>query len=306
MLALGRKAGQSCAMTETLRGLLALLIACTVWGLSPIFYKLLDHVPPAEVLAHRALWSLAFFGVVLAVQGRLAELRRAVSDRRRAVTLAIAAVMISINWFFFIYSVQIGRTTEASLGYYIFPLVAVLIGRFWFHEELGPWQWVAVGLATLAVVILTVGQGVAPWISVLLASTFGLYGAIKKQLDMGPVISVTSEIMFFLPVALGILVMAHGQGHGQFGVTAQDTLLLMASGIITAAPLILFSYATRRVRMSTAGLVQYVNPTLQFFCAVAVFGEPFSIWHQIAFTLIWTALAIYSVQALRAEARAGA
>lgn len=293
-------------MTDTSRGLLALVAACAIWGFSPIFYKVLDHIPPEEVLAHRALWSLVFFGLVLAFQGRLSELSRAFASRRRTAITCVATVMISINWFFFIYSVQIGRTTEASLGYYIYPLVAVMIGRFWFKEHLGRWQWVAVGLACLAVVVLTVGQGVTPWISLLLASTFGLYGAIKKQLSLGPVVSVSAEILVFLPVAVGILVLIHSAGEGQFGASVWETCLLMLAGIITALPLILFSYGTKRVKMSTAGLVQYLNPTLQFFCAVAVFAEPFSIWHQIAFALIWGALAIYSSQALRSEARRAA
>ncbi len=288
-------------MSEPGKGIAAMIAACTIWGLSPLYYKELAHIAPAEVLAHRAFWSLAFFAGLLLLQGRLREVRLAFSDRRRFLLLALAMFLISINWFLFILSVQIGRTTEASLGYYIYPLVAVLIGRFAFSEQLRPSQWVAVGLAALAVIILTWGLGVAPWISLTLAGTFGFYGMIKKNLPLGPVVSVTCEILLFLPVALIVLGIAHGTGQGAFGGNWKDSLLLSLAGPITAGPLILFSAAARRVAMSTVGILQYINPTLQFLCAVLVFAEPFTRWHAIAFCLIWAALALYSITALRQD-----
>jgi len=288
-------------MTEAGKGILAMIGACTIWGLSPLYYKELAHVPPQEVLAHRGLWSLVFFGAVLALQGRLREIRAALGNRRQLGVLALAMAMISTNWFLFILSVQINRTTEASLGYYIFPLVAVLIGRFVFAEKLGRIQWLAVGLAATGVVILTLGLGVAPWISLMLACTFGIYGMLKKGLPLGPVVSVTCEILLFLPVALIVLALAHGGGQGVFGANAHDTVFLMLSGPITAAPLILFSMAARRVAMATVGLLQYINPTLQFLLAVVIFAEPFTRWHAIAFPLIWLALALYSLAVLRQD-----
>lgn len=288
-------------MSEAGKGIAAMIAACTIWGLSPLYYKELAHIAPGEVLAHRGFWSLAFFAGLLLLQGRLREVIIALSDRRRLALIALAMLMISINWFLFILSVQIGRTTEASLGYYIYPLVAVLIGRFAFSERLRPSQWIAVGLALLAVIVLTLGLGVAPWISLILAGTFGLYGMIKKNLPLGPVVSVTCEILLFLPVALIVLSFAHGSGQGAFGGNWKDSLLLGLAGPITAGPLILFSAATRRIAMSTVGVLQYINPTLQFFCAVLVFAEPFTQWHAIAFCLIWVALALYSVTALRQD-----
>lgn len=291
-------------MTSSQTGVLAMIGACVIWGVSPVFYKELSHIPPQEVLAHRALWSLIFFAGVLALQGRLGEMRAAFSGWRRTGVIALAAATISANWFLFILAVQIGRTTETSLGYYIYPLVAVLIGRFVFAERLGRAQWVAVGLATVAVLVLTVGLGAAPWISLVLAVTFGLYGTIKKELPLGPVVSVTCEILMFLPVAAVLLALAHGTGQGAFGTDLRDSVLLILSGPITALPLILFSTAARRVAMSTVGVLQYINPTLQFLCAVVVFGEAFTQWHAIAFPLIWTALAIYSVALLRQESAA--
>ena len=280
-------------MTEASKGILAMIGACTVWGLSPIYYKHLAHVPPLEVLAHRALWSFVFFCGVLMLQGRLREIPAALSDRRKLGVFALATTMISINWFLFILSVQIGRTTEASPGYYIYPLVAVLIGRFVFAERLDRTQWLAVALATLAVLVLALGLGVTPWISLVLALTFGVYGMLKKRLALGPVVSVTCEILLFLPVALTALAVAHGGGQGTFGTNWQDSTLLALSGPITALPLILFSTAARRVPMSTVGLLQYINPSLQFFCAVVIFAEPFTPWHAIAFPMIWMALVIY-------------
>ncbi len=288
-------------MTETGKGVLAMVAACTVWGLSPLYYKLLAHIPPLEVLSHRTLWSLAFFALVLLAQGRLGLLRGALSSGRSVGVIAVAALMISANWFCFILSIQIGKATEASLGYYIFPLVAVLAGVLAFGERLGRAQWTAVALAVTAVVVLTVGLGVAPWIALILAVTFGLYGLIKKRLTLGPVVSVTAEVLLLAPVALVILWQGWADGTAAYGASLRDSLLLMVSGPLTATPLILFSAATKRVSLSTVGLVQYLNPTLQFFCAVLVFGEPFGQWHAIAFGLIWLALAIYSLATVRQD-----
>jgi len=258
-----------------------------------------DLVPAPEMMAHRTGWSFVFFAGVLALQGRLGELRAALNSWRKVTMVALASAMISTNWFLFIVSVQTNRATEASLGYYIFPLVAVLIGRFGFGERLVRAQWLAVGLAALAVAILTWGLGVAPWISLVLATTFGLYSAIKKGLQVGPVVSVTCEILFFLPIGLTILVLQHSAGQGVFGREIWDSAMLILSGPLTAMPLILFSYAARRVSLATVGLLQYINPTLQFFIAVTLFGEPFTLWHQIAFPLIWAALIIFSLALIR-------
>ncbi len=291
-------------MNERHKGISAMIAACVIWGLSPIYYKLLAHVPALEVLAHRGLWSLVFFSAILAVQGKLGQLRALLGSWRGAGVVVLASLMISVNWFLFIFATQIDRNTETSLGYYIYPLVAVLIGRFAFGERLGNVQWMAVALATLAVMALTLGAAGIPWISLTLAVTFGLYGAIKKSLPAGPVVSVTGEVLVFLPVSVLLLALAHGNGQGTFGLSLRDSALLIASGPITAAPLILFSHAARRVSMSTVGVLQYINPTLQFLVAVAIFAEPLTRWHVVAFALIWLALAIYSVASMRQESAA--
>ncbi|MDM7968777.1 MAG: EamA family transporter RarD [Paracoccaceae bacterium] len=288
-------------MTEAGKGVAALVAACMVWGLSGLYYKLLAHVPPIEILAHRTLWSLVFFTLVLLVQGRLSHLRAALGSVRAVGIVVFAAVMISTNWFVFILSIQIGKATEASLGYYLFPLVAVGIGRVIFGERLSRMQALAVALAALAVTVLTLGLGAAPWIALVLSMSFGLYGLVKKRLSAGPVVSVTAEVLVLSPVALIVLALAHRGDGGAFGADLADSLLLMFAGILTAGPLMLFSYASKRVRMGTVGLVQYINPTLQFVVAVMVFSEPFSSWHLIAFALIWAALALYSASSVSLE-----
>ncbi|GGB16766.1 permease [Allosediminivita pacifica] len=280
-----------------------MVAACMIWGLSPLYYKLLTHVPPFELLSHRMVWSMVFYTGLMALQGRLPEVRAALGTPRSAAILGCAALAISANWFLFIFSVQIGLVRETSLGYYIFPLVAVLIGVVAYGERLGALQWAAVALATLAVIVLTWGLGTAPWVSLMIATTFGLYGYVKKGLKVGAKISVTAEVILLSPIAIGWLAYLHlvAPGRGIFGDDFATSALLVFSGPITALPLILFSAAAQRVNLATVGLLQYLNPTLQFFCAVVIFGEPLTQWHVIAFGLIWIGLALYSAQSFSQE-----
>lgn len=288
-------------MTDSTKGVLAMILACSIWGVSGIYYAQLRHVPPLEILCYRSLWSLAFFALVLGVQGRLSEVRAALSNPRQVATILIAAVMIAANWFGFIYAISSGQGLEASLGYYIFPLVAVIIGKLVFTERLRPAQWFAVGLAALGVSVLTFGLGVAPWLALWLASTFGVYGMLKKQLPLGPVVSVTSEVLLLAPLAIA-WIMLKGTGAGAGGGNDLGTHVLLAlSGPLTALPLVLFSFAARRVRMSTVGLVQYLNPSLQFASAAIALGEVVTTWHMIAFPIIWTGLIVYTVSLWRQD-----
>ena len=288
-------------MTEGGKGIAAIVAACTIWGLSALYYKLLDHVPPLEVLAHRTIWSFVFFAGVLIAQRRLTVLRQALSNWKDVAIVAFAALMISCNWFVFISSIQTGHAIEASMGYYTFPLASVLMGAIFFRERLGPAQAAAVALAAIAVVVLAVGLGVAPWIPIIVAATFALYGVAKKWLTVGPVVSVTAEVMLLSPIAAVLLWQAHHAGTGHYGTDIPTSLLLMFSGLLTGTPLILFSYAARRLTMATVGLLQYINPSLQFLCATLIFREVFSIWHAIAFGLIWVALAIYTTALWRQD-----
>lgn len=285
-------------MSETAKGMVAMLAACTCWGLTSIYLDLLSHIPAHEVLAYRAIWSLPFFMGLLAFQGRFDELRAVTRLGRRGWLVVLAAAMVASNWFLFILSIQIGHATEASLGYYIYPLIAVMIGRFAFGETLGGLKKLAILSALVAVITLTVGLGHLPWVAVMIAGTFALYGVIKKFLPLGPVASVTAEMLVFLPVALLILLIAGGP---LLGGSLRDAALLIGSGPITALPLVLFSYAAPRIAISTAGVLFYLNPTLQFLAAVLVLGEVLQPVHTIAFPLIWLAVALYSFAALRQD-----
>ncbi len=290
-------------------GMLAMIGATVIWGLSGLYYKLLAHVPPLEVLSHRTLWSLLFFGGLLIAQRRLGLVAALLGRPRDLALVAFAAVMISTNWFVFILSIQIGHAVEASLGYYIFPLVAVLMGMVVFRERLSRLKWLAVGLAAVAVLVLGWGLGVAPWISLVLAFTFGLYGVVKKALAAGPIASVTAEVALLAPLALVWLYGVHalgwtglvGRNLGAFGHDLKTSALLAFSGILTGTPLVLFATASRNLPLGTVGVLQYINPSLQFAVAALAFGETVTRWHWIAFPLIWLALALYSAETVRQD-----
>ena len=282
-------------MTEIQKGVLAMVVACLIWGLSPLYYKLLVSVPPIELLSHRTIWSMVLFSLILLMQGRLQGSFKVLQDKKIAAILLIAALMIAFNWFAFIYSIQVNRATESSLGYFIFPLVSVVFGVVLFRENLSPTQISAVMLAAAAVIILTYGLGQVPWIALSVSVSFGIYGVIKKSLSIPAIVTVTLEVLLLSPIALMILYLHHASDSGgQFGQSLSVSLLLVLSGLMTATPLILFSYATRRVELATVGILQYINPSLQFLCATVLFLEPLSIWHAFAFPLIWIALALYS------------
>lgn len=289
-------------MSEAGKGILAIVGACTIWGLATLYYKAMAHVPPLEVLAHRTVWTLVFFGVLLAVQGRFGAVPALLRGRLRG-RVVLAAGIVAVNWGLFIWAIQAGHAVEASLGYYIFPLVTVCLGVLVLGERLSRGQGVAVGLACGAVLVLTWGLGVAPWVALALAFSFAPYMLIKKQLDAPVAVSVTAEVLLLLPLAVLWLGLAQGGvvAGGWFGADAFTTWMLPLSGLITGGPLILFSWGAQRVRLSTLGLVQYLNPTLQALSAVLVFREPFTGWHAAAFAMIWGALALYSLEGWRQE-----
>ncbi len=288
-------------MTEHTKGLIAMIAACLCWGLSPIAFKAMTGIPALEVLAHRALWSLLIFGMVLVLQRRIWALVAALRRKDLLFPILLASCLIMSGWWIFIWSVQSGQATQNALGFYIFPLVAVLLGRVLFGEMLNKVQWGAVALVAIAVSALTYGLGQTPWVALVLAGNFAVYGVIKKRLSMDPVISVTAEVVVMLPFALVLLWHTGHNGTGHFGGWNRDTGLLIFAGPLTALPLILFSFAAPRLTLTTTGLVSYINPTLQFFCAVALFQEPFTVWHVQAFALIWIALALYSISSWRQE-----
>lgn len=293
-------------MTEAAKGVLAIVGACVIWGFATLYYKAMSHVPPLEMLAHRSLWTLVLFGAVLALQGRLAQVGRLIGGPMGG-RVALAGAIVALNWGLFIFAIQAGYAVQASLGYYIFPLVTVVIGVLALGERLSTAQAAAVGLAALAVGLLTWGLGVAPWMALALAFSFAPYMLLKKKLNAPAAVSVTAEVALIAPFALALLVWVgaggtvFGRTGGWFGADLYSTLMLPVSGLITGLPLVMFSWGAQRVRLSTLGLVQYLNPTLQAFSAVVVMGEPFTRWHGLAFGLIWAALAVYSFEIWRQD-----
>ncbi|MEB8388474.1 EamA family transporter RarD [Rhodobacteraceae bacterium KMM 6894] len=284
--------------TTPLAGVILMAGSCTVWGLSGLFYHQIQNIPALEIFAHRTIWSVVLFIIILSVQRRLNVIPQTLRQPRLAALIALASLMISVNWVMFIWAIQERHALEASLGYYIFPMIAVLFGAVIYGERPSRGQLGAIALAGAAIVVLTVGLGVAPWIALLLAVTFGIYGAIKKSISIGPVASVTIEVVMILPFALLLLWYL---GWGSFGRNLHDTVFLILSGGMTAIPLLMMSAATRRVSLTTIGLVQYLNPSLQFLVATLVLAEPFTTAHGIAFPLIWAALVIYTIASWRQD-----
>ena len=282
-------------MTQPVKGAIAMLLACLTWGFAPLYYSFLSHLGPEEILAHRTVWSVLTFTVVIALTGRRRETLRVLKLPKTMALILLAGVMIGINWYVFIFSVGAGRVTESSLGYYIFPLVMVLLGLVVFRETLSTLQWVSVALAVIAVLVLTYGLGGVPWLAMIISVTFGIYGLLKRIIRVDSVVSVTLEVVLLLPFAALYLFW--------FGSMPDvpTMALLMFSGLITAGPLMLMTYATQTVRMATVGLVQYLNPVLQFFCAIVLLGEILTGWHMIAIGLIWTALAFYTFAVFSAD-----
>jgi len=285
-------------VTERSLGLAAMIGACLLWGATPVYFAPLRAVPIADLIAHRVVWSLALFGIILALEGRVGAAFRAIAARATRLRILAAAAMLALNWLMFFAAILNGHVVQASLGYYIYPLAAVLAGTVFFRERLAPVQMLALALAALAVLVLTLGLGVTPWLSLGIAVSFAVYGAVKKGLDLPPRVSVAAEFAVLTPFALAWLAFGPSSpGAPGFGDGAAITILLIGSSVMTAVPLILFTAAARRVELATLGVLQYLNPTLQFLSAVLVFGEPFSRWHLIAFSLIWIAVGLWSVAA---------
>lgn len=277
------------------------LAAYLMWGLFPLFFPLLKPATALEILAHRVLWTLVFVVGALLVRRRWAWLRAIVRDRRRLTILAIASVVIAVNWGVYIWAVNHGHVVEAALGYYINPLVTVLLGVVLLHERLRPWQWTAVAVASCAVVVLTVDLGRPPWIALVLAFSFATYGLMKNQVRMPALESLGVETaLLAVPAAL---VLAHLKASGQLvfgGPQVHVTVLLVSVGAVTAVPLLLFAAAASRIPLSTMGLLQYVTPTLQFVIGLWVVHETMSAGRWVGFMMVWLALAVFSVDSLRA------
>ena len=292
-------------MDERRLGVVSGLGAYALWGLFPLYFPLLEPAGGVEIVAHRVLWSLLFIAVLLTAVGKWAHVRAAFRDRRTLLVLAGAAVLIAGNWLLFVYGVNSRHVVETSLGYFINPLVSVLLGVVVFSERLRRLQWVAVAIATVAVVVLTVDYGRPPWIALGLALTFGLYGLMKKLVKVEAAPGLFVETALVAAPAAVFLAVLHAHGAGTFGSAGLGNALLLAStGIATAIPLLLFAGAARRIPLSTIGLLQYLTPSMQLVIGVFVYGEPMPPARLVGFAIVWLALAVFTVDSLR-HARTG-
>jgi len=279
-------------------GLICGVLAYAIWGLLPVFLKQLASIDPAEVVAHRILWSVPFGAVILTLRKQWRETIKGLLSRRIVMLLGFSAAVIAGNWLLYVWAVAHERVLEASLGYYINPLMFIAAGVIVLKETLSRPQIIAVALASVGVAILTIGAGVFPWVSMVLAISFTAYGYVRKMVDVGAMPGLFIETLLLSPFAFTFLLwLAKTQGLS-FG--AGDTrldLLLIAAGPITVIPLVLFALAARRLKLSTIGFLQYIGPTLQFLLGL-YYGETFTLYHAICFTLIWAALILTSADAI--------
>jgi chloramphenicol-sensitive protein RarD len=282
-------------------GFLAALLAYTMWGFMPIYFVVIAAVPAVEVLAHRVLWAVPFGALIVHARRQWPEVRRALGDRRTLGFLLLAAVFIAVNWLGYIIAVQTGNIFQASLGYYINPLMYVAIGVWFMHERLRRPQVLAVLLAAAGVAVLTVSGGEFPFLALMLATSFTIYGVIRSRVAIGGMPGLFIETLILLPLALGYVAWITASGAAVFGPgeVALSSLLVLA-GPLTALPLLMFALAARRLRLSTIGIMQFIAPSLQFVMGL-LFGERLTLPHAICFLLIWLAVLVFSADAWRAS-----
>ena len=282
---------------DTGAGLGFALGAYILWGFLPLYLKLLDHIPAVEVVAHRIIWSVPVAGLLLILLRRTADLREALRSPRMLAMGCVTAVLITLNWGIYVWSIAVGQTLEAALGYYMNPLFSVFLGAVLLGERLIWTQWVAIALAAAAVAVLTFEAGRLPWVAIGLMLSWGFYALAKKALPIGPNQGFLLEVLILLPFAAAYLLWS---GGGAFGTTARETWLLLGCGVVTAVPLILYANGAKGLRLSTIGILQYIAPTMIFMVAVFVFGEEFGTARMIAFPMIWAAVVVFTLPMLRA------
>jgi len=287
-------------LERTRSGFLSALGAYIFWGLTPIYWKAVEAVPATQLLAHRIIWSAVLLVLLAAVQRRGRELARVVTSARVVLTLVATTALIALNWLTFIWAMTTDRILDASLGYFINPLVTVLLAMLFLGERLTRGRWISMALAGVGVTILALRVGTLPWIALVLAVSFGLYGLLRKTVHAEPEVGLLVETVLLSPWMLLILERAHAAGTDSFGHEGLGAdLLLMASGVITTLPLLLFTHGARRLPLATVGFLQYLAPSIQFVLAVAVYGETFTLDHLTAFLFIWAALALFTWDARR-------
>jgi len=276
-------------------GLLSTLTCYILWGLLPLYWHALEHLNSVFILANRIIWSAVFTVGILLVSKRFSEVKAVLRDKKKMRFMIPAAISITINWGVYIWAVNAGHLLDSSIGYYMNPLVVFAIGIVLFHETSGVIDWIALGLATIGVLIATIAYGAFPWIAVVLALSFGVYGTLKKLAGVGGLTSIAVETLLLLPFALLFVAIAP-QSHASIAaLTPLTTVLLLLSGIVTASPLILFTFGVNRLQLTTVGFLQYMSPTLQMFIGVLVFKEVLTQDRIIAFAFIAVALVLYTI-----------
>lgn len=290
------KASEGIKLRETRAGLGYGLAAYTMWGVFPLYFRALTHVSPWVIIGHRILWSAIFLALVISIRREWSLVLPVVRQPRSLLLLALGGVLIAVNWLVFVYAVVTGHVLEASLGYFINPLFSIVLGMVFLRERLRPWQWVAVVIAGVAVANLTFRGERIPWIALSLAVSFGLYGLVRKKVNINSLHGLLVETIVLLPLAiLGLISFPLNQPTpGTLG-------LLLFLGVITAVPLLFFGAALRRLPLSTMGFLQYVGPTLQFLVAILVFREPMDHAKLLSFGLCWAGIAVYVADSLRAH-----
>ena len=274
-------------------GLLCGLFAYAAWGVLPIYFKALDGVSAVLIVAHRVVWSLVALAVLVSVMKGWGAVRAALRNRRALVTLTVTAGLIAVNWLLYVYAINSGHILAGSLGYYLNPLANILLGRFFLSESLSKRQWTAVAIAGAGVAVLAAGALETLWISLTLCFSFATYGLLRKQVAVDSLSGLTVETVMLTPLALAYLWFEADRGVAVFGATDAHLILLLAAGVISTTPLLLFTEAARRLAYSTVGMLQFIAPTVQFLLAVLVYGEAVTTAHAIAFAAIWTAVALY-------------
>jgi chloramphenicol-sensitive protein RarD len=285
------------------RGLVYAFAAYGAWGIFPLYFKAMRGVDAPEILAHRVAWSAVFLAGLVTLQRRWLEFVRAYGSLQSIGTYALSTALVTTNWLVYIWAVVTGHVLDASLGYFMNPLVNVLLGAMFLRETLRPRQMMAVALAALGVLLLVLRVGHFPWLALTLAFSFGSYGLVRKRAGIDPVVGLLVETSLIAPLALGLITWRAWQGTGGLGRDPSTTALCLLAGVITAVPLIWFAHGVRNLRLATMGLVQFVTPTLQFLFAVLLFHEPFTTSHAIAFGCIWGSLVVYTADAFWGSSR---
>jgi len=289
-------------LSQQLQGLLAGLLAYGMWGLFPLFFHLLRDVPSTEVLLHRIIWSFIFVCLIIIGLGWKSRFVQVFHNRALLRGLFISSFLVSFNWLVYIWTVAQGRVLEASLGYFLTPLVSVFLARVFLREALDSARWTAILLAAAGIFWLIINLGIFPWISLSLALSFGLYGLMRKQLEVDPITGLGVETILLLPLALSYALYLGWMGTANFiNAGSYVSLLLMACGVITAVPLLFFATATKKLSLSAVGFMMYINPSLQFVVAIYILDEAFNRDLLVGFVFIWVALVVFTAGSIRAE-----